>query len=141
MRALLTFWFTILCSGSLLAAPTTEINVECGNVVEGEFTKSIEEHKYRIKMSPGDSLQLAATPVGDYLAIGIFINGPSGMSVLKKRRGSSGTVSVKTKKLSGRGTYNIHIHNTYNRGPGYLGLYTLFVSCVLRDGTVTEAGG
>ncbi len=128
----------LLYAGIASAAPSSDVAIECGDILEDEFTKSADEHKYRIKMSPGDELQVTASPIGDYLAIGIYIKGPSGMSVSDRHRGSPGTVSVKTKKLSGRGEYEIYVTNIYRpaRQTGYMGLYALSVGCVLRNGTV-----
>lgn len=129
--------------GTVVAAPSSEVKVKCGEILEGEFTKPKETHKYRVKMAPGDDLQVVSTPIGDYLAVGIYINGPSGISVFDQDRGSPGTLTAKTKKLSGRGFYDIHVTNIHRRydGAGYLGVYNLSVACTLRDGTVIAAGG
>ena len=135
---------TLLNGGTALAAPSSEVNVKCGEILEGEFTKPKEEHKYRINMNPGDELQVVAAPIGDYLAVGIHINGPSGISVFDQNRKNPGTLTAKTKKLSGRGLYDVYVTNidrSYPHLPGYLGVYTLSIGCTLRDGTVIAAGG
>jgi hypothetical protein len=116
----------VLAQGTAVA---TEL--ECGASVEGEFTQSGEKQAYTVAMNPGDKLNVSVTPVGDYLEVRFVVYDPLNSVVLQGDNARSG----ETRVLSARGDYTIQVF------PGRsAGVYTLFVGCTLRDGTVIEPG-
>jgi len=140
-----------LVSSSIASEPiTSNALIKCGGIYEGEFSKNIERHEYNTKMAPGDKLELSTAPIGEYLGLRIDIYGPSKTPILLQHsmRLVKGPSSVATKVLSGRGTYSIFVQNYAYKNkasrtgpiPGSLGVYSLYVKCILRDGTVIKPG-
>jgi hypothetical protein len=116
----------VLAQGS-----ATATKLECGASVEGEFTKSDEKQAYMVAMNPGDKLNVSVVPVGDYLEVRFVVYDPLNGIVLQGDNARPG----ETGALSARGDYTIKVY------PGQsAGIYTLFVGCTLRDGTVIEPG-
>jgi len=141
----------VFVSSSFASEPITlNAAMKCGGIYEGEFSKNIERHEYNVKMAPGDKLELSLSPIGEYLGLRVDIYGPSKTPVLRQHamRLVKGPSSVSTKVLSGRGTYSIYVQNYAYRNkaarngpkPGSLGVYSLYVKCILRDGTVVKPG-
>jgi hypothetical protein len=131
--------------------PTSSTNVECGDSIEGEFTQSTEVHDYLVPMNPGDKLRLAVLPIGDYLLTALAIWEPAGNDITYDYEVEQAP-AVETGILSARGDHKIQVYNYprsnkpnygIHRQPsanGHAGVYTLLVSCTLKDGTVIEAG-
>jgi hypothetical protein len=143
MRASCRFWilsiFLFLQLFIFAWAQDVGAKVNCGDTVEGEFTQLKEAHEYIINLSPGDKLKVGSVPIGDYLNTRFVIHEPAGKVILETD--FSKTPVAETGILSGRGEYKVFIQNTtYNGHGGAAGVYTLYVSCILRDGTVIEAG-
>jgi len=132
------------------------VQVECGTIIEGEFTLNFEFHPYDLEVSAGDVLDLSVIPLGNQLEVGLTVNGPSGLGVAISRGEfySDGEIHVirpeanpriNTGQLSANGRHRIGVMNHYldrpfegsSRG---IGVYTLFIGCTLRDGTVIEPG-
>ena len=152
-KAMLVFLCStiLFVSSSFASEPiTVTATMKCGGIYEGEFSKNIERHEYKVNMAPGDKLELSTSPIGEYLGLRIDIYGPSKTPILRQHsmRLVTGPSSVATKVLSGRGTYTIYVHNYAYKNkaartgpiPGSLGVYSLYVKCVLRDGTVIKPG-
>lgn len=128
--------------GSLNAqsAPTL---VECGQIVDGEFTQGGEEgdQKYIITLSPGDQLRVSAETLGDYLGLQVKVDAPTNREVADaycfgQRDGFcyQDAPVAETNILSERGTYTVTVRSN---GPG---IYTIYFGCTLRDGTVISPG-
>lgn len=114
-----------------------ELSVSCGKTVEAEFSPSIERHVYKLSLSPGDSLEIKVNPIGEYLGTNVEVFEPMGHLIERKYAHPPGHLSLKTKLLSGRGTYTIKISNQVrHQFAGRAGLYIVKFVCTLRDGTV-----
>jgi len=148
---LILFLNILIASISVAGEPiTSNVQMKCGGIYEGEFSKSIERHEYNIKMAPGDKLEISTAPIGAYLGLRIDIYGPSKTPILRQHsmRLVKGASSVTTEVLSGRGIYSVYVQNyTYKNKvartgprPGSLGVYNLYIKCTLRDGSVVNPG-
>lgn len=128
---------SFLFSTAIVVAQT---EVQCGTIVEGEFTEKDQDgaQNYQISLTPGDRLRVSGESVGDYLQFRIFINAPTsglmGESHAARGGWKHNKPSANTSALSERGNYIIYIDSN---GPG---LYTLYIGCTLRDGTVINPG-
>lgn len=141
------------------------VSVTCGTIIEGEFTSDFVEHNYALNIDPGTALDVTVTPFGSGLSMGLFLTGPTnqilamnggntdsrGISYLPVRNAPALT----TEGLGSRGTHTIHITNfevdyydvsddayyylSSDEAAG-IGLYTLYIGCTLRDGTVINPG-
>lgn len=131
----------LLCSflfTTMIVVAQTE--VQCGSIVEGEFTEKDQDgaQNYQISLTPGDRLRVSGESVGDYLQFRIFINAPTtglmGESQAARGGWKHNKPSANTSTLSERGNYRIYVDSN---GPG---LYTLYIGCTLRDGTIINPG-
>ena len=120
-----------------------ERKVECGEVIESEFTKDFEEHIYLITMNPRDSFSVALSPVGDFLQTAIGLYGPTGIQ-LGATNYKSQSPSINSGTLSARGVYKIQVGNAGIDSQGYMlrahasggvGVYTLYIECELISPT------
>jgi hypothetical protein len=115
-----------------------ERKVECGDVIESEFTKNFEEHIYLITMNARDSFSVALSPVGDFLQTGIGLYGPTGIQMGRSNAHyMSKSPSVTSGILSARGVYKIQVVNAgidsdggiCTGDMGGVGIYTLYIEC------------
>jgi hypothetical protein len=133
--------------------------LQCGDIIENEFTRNREVQQFKIELAAGDKLKIEGKPIGDTLAFMIAIFGPSGLPIAANDN-FFGRVSImrqpvaETSTLSATGTYTVIAVNNdatlYDSGPdktftewsrkGGVGAYSLLVSCVKRDGTRINAG-
>ena len=116
--------------------------IMCGSIIEGEFTANRNGPflYYEIDLRAGDQIRVSGESFGDYLQFSIGIINPSNNGV----GGDTENVNWKydlrrnptadTEVLSERGTYQIRLRS-YDPG-----IYTLYVGCTLRDGTVINPG-
>lgn len=124
-----------------------ETQARCGEIVEGEFTKGGEVQTYFLDLDPGTQLDLVAIPLGTTLKTHLKLHEPTGNVIqvsneiwnrmTSEPEGASHFMSnarIKTEPLSSRGRHNIKIYN-WNAG-----VYSLYVSCTLRDGREVKAG-
>ena len=143
----------------------TGISAECGNIIEDEFTSNYQEITYSINLKAGDSIDVSLVPLGAQLTTSIFVTGPTNIGVGV----SNGTFilaasqfyqpipeekpTLKSGILSASGIYTIRIINfrfyqyittrDIYEGPDNsvgIGVYTLYIGCTLRDGTVINPG-
>ena len=146
------------------------VDVQCGSIIEGEFSDNFNHHTYRIDVNAGDSIQVIVEPLSELTKTFMFVVGPTRTPVA----GSSERVQINTSRfevsssniytalirptintnvLPSSGTYDISIVNfsvgwysTTNDAWSNVssssgpGLYTMFISCTRRDGTEIEAG-
>lgn len=152
----------LLASGFVSFKAYAQVSVQCGDIIESEFIEEEEVQEYRIELSAGDTLEISGTVLGNQLEIGFFIAGPTNQLISSSdediNETGAGYLSGEAQPeassgiLSASGEYSIYALNyeiwydrfiNFNRqswdenGPG---LYTLFVGCTLRDGTVIEPG-
>lgn len=132
------------------AIAQVEAKTECGAIIEGEFGQNAEAYTFLLTMAPGESFKVSIEPTGDFLKTAIIAFGPSGI-LLGSTGGHVEQLPILTSgTLSARGIYKIKIANTYldsageiNKKSGYwggVGVYTLAISCTLKDGTIIEPG-
>ena len=120
--------------------------IECGDIVEAEFINLQENHDYKVLVSAGDQLSLFARPLGTDLTLVVLLFNPTGTFVA----GPSGyyrtfsEYSLDSGILGANGEYTIRVANhdwsDSNSGTGGVGVYSLEISCTLRDGTEIQAG-
>ncbi len=133
------------------------IPVECGTIVENQFTANAQIQDYSISLNPLDRVTIVGSPLGTTLSFNLSLYDPVGGFLVETDRGDvSATPRLASTELSSSGVFTISAANAryqYNRTlgerstgkdstwQGGIGVYTLLVSCVLRDGTVINAGG
>lgn len=141
----------------------SEVEVKCGDIVEGEFANNSEEHIYSLPMQPRESFEVAVVPAGDDLQNVIGIYGPTGVRIELSGQ-SYGWYMLVSKApkltsgvLSATGVYKIRVTNTavgaFNNKTlasdtlgkeafyfGGVGAYTLTIRCTNGDGKITEPG-
>ena len=120
--------------------------VECGDIIESEFTELQENQDYAIVISAGDSLSLFARPLGTDLELLIqlynptntFVAGPSGYY------GTFSEYQLDSGILGANGDYKIRVANhdwtDSNSGSGGVGVFILEIGCTLRTGRLIEPG-
>lgn len=119
---------------SFISTVSAQANrVECGDIIEGEFEERGEDIDYEISLSPGDQVTAQVDTVGDALDVIVDILSPGGFYT--GQRGYSTSNAADSGQISQRGSYTI---NLYAETSG--GIFTLYVGCVLRDGTVINPG-
>ena len=131
-------------SSSLHVQGQAERQVECGDVIESEFSTDYESQTYTLTMSPRESFSVSLEPVGDFLNTAIALYGPTGIQ-LGRTGNATKSPSITSGVLSASGTYTIQVangpllHNSRNiysgGGPGGVGLYTLYIECEKIDST------
>jgi len=125
---------TLLCLlGFITSVNAQGLPIECGGILQGEFQESGEEHNYFLNLLPGDQLSVQSEGVGDYVRYTIGLYSPSNRDVQTVYSVNQNPYDA-TGVLSERGAYRISVEAVT------LGIYTLYVSCVLGDGTVINAG-
>ncbi len=133
--------------------PTT--TVQCGDIIESEFTQDNQPQRYIVTMAPGDVINVSAAPLGDTLQLVLIVTAPNGDVVglggsdvnNDKELAYVGTSpTTQTGVLSARGEYTITAYNARYYGGfdndyhGGIGVYTLYLGCTLRDGAIIEPG-
>jgi hypothetical protein len=107
--------------------------VECGDIVESEFTNENQYHNYVLKMAPRESFKVALEPVGDYLLTRIDLYGPTGRKLASDPYYDiefTKAPTVSSSNLSATGLYKISVRNSG------IGLYTLYIGCVTTNGPI-----
>jgi len=131
-----------LFSTSMVSAQAQ--TVECGDIIESEFIQVQENQDYQIAINAGDSVTAFARPLGVDLELVAFILNPANMQIAGETSGTYGVYpeyTVESGILGANGNYTIRVTNqTWSGNSGGLGVYTLEISCTLRDGTVINAG-
>jgi len=147
----------LLCVGSLIFTSLTQVHaqstataVNCGDVIEGEFTKNFEGFSYTIDLAPGDSMVINGSQIGDKLKYAVGLFSPTGLEISRSNDGdTSKSPSLESGILSGRGTYLIQVANSYlrsdgsqyNNNTGGTGVYSLAISCKLKGGKFIGPSG
>lgn len=138
---------TVMPTLAQTAAP-----VACGNIIEGEFLQDAQRQDYAIDLSGGDSIRVSIIPLGPTLETTIQFRGPTGQEVDRSHvaRAVDLMPSIEPPVLAASGTYTIMVGNSQIESDGDLstqpwdlggvGIYTLYIGCTLRDGTVIEPG-
>ena len=127
-----------------------DMEVECGQIVEREFTNNAQEHVYLLTMAPRESFEVSVKPFGGHLKTVILFYGPSGIRMgftdgdNTSRAGVLTEPSLPSGILSARGQYKIRVTNAAirndelvtndSRALGGVGLYTLSIGCTTSDG-------
>lgn len=114
------------------------IEVACGTIIDGEVTADLKGIGvyYSIELSPGDTVSFEIVPYANTFTSYIGIHDPSGSRIAWQDapRGQTNSFEV---AIPATGKYLILIAG---RGFGYIGAYTMYISCTLRPGTIIEAG-
>ena len=105
------------------------ISVECGQILDAEFTDNLQEHIYLLDMAPRDSFEVSIQPAGDFLQTAIVAYGPSGLVIAGNGEttiyhNSWSPLAYSVEKsptlpsgiLSATGIYRIRVANTWIMG-------------------------
>ncbi|MEO8611125.1 MAG: PPC domain-containing protein [Chloroflexota bacterium] len=130
--------------------------VQCGSIIESELINDgANPQDYTIQLAPGDTLDIRLEPVGGTLDLEFFVLSPVGENIeLSSLDGKYSNPSNygnrpfdyahdgqveegSTPILSARGSYTIRVRGYVSQD---IGLYTLYVGCTLRDGTIILPG-
>jgi hypothetical protein len=129
--------------------------LQCGDIFEDAFTENRQFKDYLLNLNPGDQMTITGSPLGDRLTFKILMYGPTGVTITDSGRGLSRAPVIESGVLSAPGNHQISVVNaelssnnsatnrtTYSgsSSQGGVGVYTLYVGCILRDGTVIEPG-
>ena len=137
--------------------------VQCGDIVEDEFTTDGDMNIYTIEIQAGTSITVQGDPLGDTLDFIVVLLGPDNSQLYVGGQLDLNTAyfvvaspQIQSGVLSANGNYSIIAYNNSVFTPGYdgdfltgddvwstpggVGVYTLFIGCTLRDGTVIEPG-
>jgi hypothetical protein len=132
--------------------------VQCGDIIEGEFTAPAQRLDYRIELAPGDSLSVNGEGIGTSLAFMLALANPAGEAVVTSLTESGHSrpelaPSLFSDIVSARGSYTLIAYNarvyessgSLNFQDGWndigsVGVFILNIGCTLRDGTVIEPG-
>lgn len=115
------------------AAPTP---AQCGQIIDAEFLRDGDEgaQEYTLSLAPGDTITVFGDTVGAYLRYAISVFAPTTGKVARADWNYYDEPRAESDVLSERGIYTIRV---WSNGPG---LYTLYIGCTLRDGTVISPG-
>jgi len=124
----------------LAVMPTTAqtpIEVECGDIIESEFTSGREQHRFHIELNAGDQITVESVSVSTILVSTLSIRDPN-ENRLTYEYNEVDPILVSS-RLPTNGIYEIR-HTSKGNAETAVSIYTLFFSCTLRDGTVIEPG-
>ncbi|MBI5668034.1 MAG: PPC domain-containing protein [Chloroflexi bacterium] len=126
----------LLSSMGIVVAQIAPTSVQCGQIIEGEFLRADNEgaQEYTLSLAPGDRITVSGDTVGAYLKYAIRVFAPTTGVVASDDYVHRDEPHAESNVLSERGTYTIRV---WSNGPG---LYTLYIGCTLRDGTVIAPG-
>lgn len=135
------------------------IETQCGAALEGELVDPFEQHVYTIELAPGDTIRAQGAHVGDQLRTSISLIDSENRLVTATnfnlgRTFPNAQPTMDSGVVSARGTYKLFVRNypakpvngeysygsATNKGSRGTGIYFLYVSCTLRDGTVINPG-
>ncbi len=141
---------------SVLPVSAQMTGLQCGSILENQFTANAQIQDYSINLNPLDRVTVVASPLGTTLSLNLALYDPVGGLIVRTDRGNvSATPRLESPELSSSGTFTISAANAryqYNNAleeravgavsswQGGIGVYSLLVSCVLRDGTIINAG-
>ena len=142
-----------------LSLSTSPIDVQCGEIIQGEFIENAETLDFSIQLSAGDRILIEGDQLGNHLRYVIGLFSPTGLNLAMSGEysdsyGNGHLVSqspiLESNVLSASGRYIIRSTNTkllYGGGVlannsfyGGVGSYILSIKCFLADGTIIEGG-
>lgn len=146
---LLIILLVFVIGGSLSVAYSQgSIEVHCGEIVTGEFTTEYEEQRYAINLGLGDEFMVTGRSFerSGLLSFTIVIYKPDDTWLVRSGEASESPY-VESGVLFAQGAWIFTAIN-YDTNPsgsrvytgerGGVGVYTLYIGCTLRDGTVIE---
>lgn len=138
-RKSLIFIMILLHGFSLhsLKAQPSATPVICGTIIEGEVTQTEYYQPFGISLSPGDTLNLRAVPIGNAFRVQATIYDPAQNLVGNNWNSKANTPISLAFTSSASGVHEIQIHGPYFEN---YGAFTLYIGCTLRDGTVINPG-
>ena len=86
----------------------SQIEVQCGQIIEGEFLKDHEQYLYHLPMQPREKFDVKVKTTGDFLKVAVAIYGPTDIRLGQTNNGyPSQLPEISSGTLSGRGVYKI----------------------------------
>ncbi len=152
----LSVLFVVIALLSISAPVHAQQEIQCGEIIQDQFTTNNEFRQFSIKANVGDAFALTAKAAGSTLLFAIFIQDPVGNTIFKTDSASN-TPMLTTDTLGAPGTYFVTLFNGHDMNSsqlgngnsadeGYypggkgIGQYTLNVGCTLANGKVVKAG-
>jgi len=135
---------------------TAQTALQCGDIIQDEFSQNDEARQFQIDLEPGDMLSLSAQAFGGSLKFGIIIQDSVG-NVIARSKDASNTPALKSDVLGSSGTYFLSLFNGeytnasllgnggesganfYINGSG-IGAFTFNIGCTRSDGKVIKPG-
>lgn len=150
-RLIIIIWVLVILSSITIAQTGSVVN--CGDIIESNFAENAEMHVYNLQLEAGATFTVVGDPLGDTLKFSMVMYAPN-ENWIDSTGGSYYTTnyadpSITSGVVSANGNYVIRVsNNSFERGnPGRIydtnggvGIYTLYISCQLRNGTVINAG-
>jgi hypothetical protein len=130
------FLFLLLLFCNVVTAQEAPV-VQCGAEIEAEISEKdfdLGGHRYTLALRPGDSIDIAVTPIGDSFDPHLELN--DGGSTTRVDDGDSGMTEQFHGITVSSTNPSLRVYNPYRS----VGAYTLYVGCILRDGTVINPG-
>jgi hypothetical protein len=143
LLSLFVLLFTYQVS-SLSARQGIELN--CGDILEAETSPNQTVHEYILNASAGTSINLRVEPLSPTFNVGIEVFDGGGSRLSRINAYAQGLAEVVENFVLPSSNLRLHIGGhfpTYENVYGfddYLGAYTIYLGCTLRDGTVIEPG-
>lgn len=161
-RKLSLLLITALLAVSILFAPPAAppaqaqgTTLQCGDIIEDQFTDNEQGILYTMDLDAGDALQLSATSFGPSLEYVIAVFDP-GLNLVAYNRSAENAPILNTDPLAATGPHIVALFNGYAFSPYSLvngssrggnivhgsgvGTYILNIGCTLRDGTAIAPG-
>lgn len=131
----------------------TAVDVQCGSIIQEEFTTNFEAHIYRVSLAAGDDIRAVLIPAHAELRTRMEFYSPTRVLIaeLPEINNDNGTritsnqPGIDSGALAEGGNYQIQVFNfaydTWTQSlqdSGGTGAYALYVGCIFRDGTVID---
>lgn len=139
--------FTVLFSvPAYIDAQSSAISLECGDIVEGETTPNEQILDYAINVRAGVTLNGRVEPIGSTFNVFVSFHDANGKQFMYFNENPAGVAEVFQNFAVGSSNPILRVTGAHPEGtgsstyPDYVGAFTIYLGCVLRDGTVINPG-
>lgn len=126
--------------GSVISSDRFTQSVQCGSIIESQFQREREIHRYFLNLSQNDVISLRIEETGSYSDLYFLLSLYSPSSQELEDTSDSDLVLLETDTLPVSGIYEIAIENSLNGNQSDGGTYIMYIGCTLDDGTVINPG-
>ncbi|MBN8595481.1 MAG: hypothetical protein J0M33_27260 [Anaerolineae bacterium] len=132
-------WVVALTSLALSQDVSEPRLIVCGDTFEDVLITEKDKLEYQIMLSPGDGLSITSSRFGQHLLLATYVYDPLGNLLLSSTQNGQLQSAVRVQYIAAaHGTFKIVVTNYLLEEPsvtGGLGMFTMAVSCILRDGS------